>query len=151
MKRAGAYLLLAIAGMAVWFLMYNGGEGGLSQFGAAEESPPLSWWLTAGCGYFVMLVGAVLGVACRIIIERRAKGADTVDVTLFRATFQHADFWLSMLASPLLYGTVLQTGAELPQGPFIFFALQSGFSAYVIVNSLLGAKGTVTLPKPPRS
>jgi len=149
MKRAALYLLLVIAGMAAWFLTYNGGEGGLSQFGAADESPPLRWWLTAAGGYFVMLVGAVLGVACRIIIERRAQGADTVDISLVRATFQHADFWLSMLASPLLYGTVLQTGAELPQGPFIFFALQSGFSAYVIVNSLLGAKGTATLIKPP--
>jgi hypothetical protein len=148
MKRTVILFALGLAGLAAWIMLYSKGEGGMSQFGGADPLPPLSWWLIAGLGYATMLVGALLGVACRLIIEQRAKGKTTVDpLKLMRSTLRHADLWLSMLASPLLYGTILQTGADLPTGAFLFFALQSGFSSYVIVNSLLGTKPDGTTEK----
>lgn len=70
-----------------------------------------------------------------------------------KASLRQTDLWIAFLGSPLIYGWILRTGADLAPGPFFYFALQSGFSAYVVLTALIGSEAPEpagsTAPTPP--
>lgn len=138
-KLAATFGLLG--GMAAWVWLAAPRGQALHHFRTTGEVPSGEWWLILGAGYLVLLIGICLGVACRHLIVRRERPRYRVRfATLVKETSGSPDLWVSMLGSPLLYGSILQSGADLATGAFLYFALQSGFSAYVTINALLVTK-----------
>lgn len=138
MKAIG-WLVSALLGFGIWFALFRG-PNDLLRFEGADGPPPLSWWIILVAGYLVLLAGAFLGVACRHLIERRKAGQETVRIGPFlKASLRQTDLWIAFLGSPLIYGSILRSGADLSPGAFFYFALQSGFSAYVVLTSLIGS------------
>lgn len=92
-------------------------------------------------GYLCMVFGMVLGVLARALMRMRDLGQDEVDIRAFvRSSFRRVDFWLSLFASPVIYGGIL-TSRNLGVHQFCYFALQSGFSSYVVIRALLEGGG----------
>jgi len=94
-----------------------------------------------------MLLGIFLGIACRRLIQMKNQGVAEVEIRgFFRGTLKQIDLWISLLGSPLLYGSILKSSVDLSLWPFLFFALQSGFSAYILINALLPAGNRNSAP-----
>jgi hypothetical protein len=139
--RIAGFVATLVLGFGIWYYFLAGG-GGLNRLTPVEGQADVNWYWTLVLGFVVMLIGIVLGVACRRLIEQKSKGDDTIQIrAFFRRVFTEIDLWISLLGSPLIYGGSLKTGAELSSGAFFYFALQSGFSSYVTINALLAGKG----------
>jgi hypothetical protein len=136
-KSLGAFASMCIGFWAWWYLLSS--ERSTHGLAPGVKMNSTQWWSYILAGYLIMLVGIFLGIACRRLIERRNQGEVEIEIIPFlRTTIRQIDLWVSLLGSPLLYGSILKTGADLAFWPFSYFALQSGFSAYVLVNALLG-------------
>lgn len=127
-----------IFGFAIWSFLIAGSES-ISRLAPDETSSITVTWVGGIIfGFVVMVLGIFLGVACRRLIEIKNGGRESIDIMPFLfSNLKSTDLWISLLGSPLLYGSIIRTGAELSFGAFLYFALQSGFSAYVIITSLL--------------
>lgn len=85
-----------------------------------------------------MLIGIILGIICRALLREKDQGSQDIRIsTLAGLAFKGPDAWLSMFGSPIVYGSILRSGADLPVGAFAFFALQTGFSSYVAIRALM--------------
>lgn len=137
MKSLGAFASLCL-GFGVWWYLLDS-ERVTRGLAPGIKPDSVQWWSYIVAGYLIMLVGIFLGIACRRLIERRNQGEAEIEIIPFlQSTLRQIDLWVSMLGSPLLYGSILKTGADLSFWSFGYFALQSGFSAYVLINALLG-------------
>ncbi len=148
MRNLGAIASVCIGFAAWWYLLTP--EPGTHGLTPGVKADSAAWWSYIVVGYLIMLVGIFLGIACRRLIERRNRGEAEIEIFPFlRSTVRQIDLWASLLGSPLLYGGILKSGGDLSFGAFLYFALQSGFSAYVLVNALLGGTaGKQPVPNP---
>lgn len=138
-KRIAGYTLIAVAGMVAWCLLLDSSRATGSYFGPADIQR-FSWVYASqvAFGYVVLLTGVFLGVSCRGLIEKQKEGDGEVEIMRFlKGRLRKIDFWISTLASPVIFGGILTTGVDMAYGAFLFFALQTGFSSYVAATALL--------------
>jgi hypothetical protein len=146
MKTLAALACVGIGFATWWYLL--GSEQATHGLAPGVEANSAAWWSYILGGYLIMLLGIFLGIACRRLIESKNQGEAEIDIFPFlRSTIRQIDLWVSLLGSPLLYGSILKGSGGLSFWAFLYFALQSGFSAYVLVNALLG--GNARKPVPP--
>jgi ABC-type dipeptide/oligopeptide/nickel transport system permease component len=109
-------------------------------FGVNEEGLPASVWISFASGYVALLIGSFLGVVCRDLIARRRKGQRSIQIiSVLRNSLSQIELWVSFLGSPLIFGWILRVGADLSFGAFLYFALQTGFSSYILLDAMIGS------------
>lgn len=132
-----------IVGLSIWIFLMKENRVGQIPFAPSSRSGDLLHWVGMIGGYCTMVVGMVLGVLCRALIAEKAQGAQTVNIGAFiLSKTRSIELWISLMASPLVFGSILRTGADLSTGAFVAFSLQTGFSSYVLIESLMGGAKT---------
>lgn len=123
-----------------------------------EEGLPASAWISFVSGYLALLIGSFLGVVCRDLIAKRRRGQRSIQiVSVLRNSLSQIELWVSFLGSPLIFGWILRVGADLSFGAFMYFALQTGFSSYILLDAMIGSAageggvtgGSAATPTPP--
>ncbi len=136
------HLLLSlsmVASLSAWYFLVPQSLGGVYHFGPAPaEGVSIAWWLTLVAGYCCLIIGIVLGVLARVLLREKERGSEKVELRAFvKKSFASIDLWISLIASPVVYGGILRSGTEMSYGAFIYFSLQTGFSSYLAIRSLL--------------
>jgi hypothetical protein len=151
-------LAAALIGFGIWFVLYRG-HSELLHFGVNDEGLPASAWISFVSGYLALLIGSFLGVVCRDLIARRRKGQRSIQIiNVLKNSLSQIELWVSFLGSPLIFGWILRVGADLSFGAFMYFALQTGFSSYILLDAMIGSTagegggvtgGSAATPAPP--
>jgi hypothetical protein len=139
------YLLAALsvpAGFLAWAWLFRTHDGKAVMWGPSGQ-PDSPWdYLELGAAYMALLVGVVLGVLVRGLLELKQRGRETIHLSRYiRQASRDMDLWISVFASPVLFGGILRQGVSLEVMPLLFFSLQTGFSSHLAIRSLLRPVG----------
>lgn len=106
----GLARVLAVAGLVFWALYVIRYVFGVPLFLADEGGPSLAAQIIFLIyGYVTLLLGVFLGVVYKELRAARQEGRPRVHVgRVLRSTLQHADFWMGVFASPVVYIVLLQ-------------------------------------------
>ncbi|MFY0602705.1 MAG: hypothetical protein JXQ93_02065 [Flavobacteriaceae bacterium] len=138
------YFFLALAaGIGVWILLYPNQNPNIQFFDSQDESieviPKLGLYINMTLGFIMLMIGIFLGTWTRALMKKREAGLKDVHIgILIKKSFKSIDLWISILASPLLYGSILSASNSINLSSFIFLALQTGFSSNIVVSTFLG-------------
>jgi len=139
MVRSIGFGALGLSGIALWGLLARPPAGGLL-FLQADSPQRRALWLSIG--YVLLIVGIVLGVLARALLRMHDTGHETFEIRPFLGSaWRRVDLWMALFASPVLYGGLLSS-FDLTPGPFAYLALQTGFSSYVVVRTVLEGKSS---------
>lgn len=95
-------------------------------------------------GFGATVAGVVLGSAYRHLARLKERGVETMES--FRAQAlsiaRSVDLWMGLLASPIVYGLLIQSLAKMGQSGLVIVALENGFCCLLIAESFVN-KGRV--------
>ena len=135
--------LLAVLGLLFWaFYTWRFSEG-LPRFLADDGQAGLLGQVAFGAyGYATLLVGVVLGAIYRRLSNIAGEDREDIRVgDVIGQAFRHADFWMAMFASPVVYAVLLpavdlETTSAAAMFSLTLIGLQNGFACNVIARSL---------------
>lgn len=146
MKWLGALfisIVCAAVGFAIYWWIVIPREHGLF----AVEDRELTKLLV---GFGATVAGVVLGSAYRHLARLKERGIETMES--FRAhagiIVRSVDLWMGLLASPVVYGLLLQSLAEMGQAGLVIVALENGFCCLLIAESFVNRGHTAPAATP---
>ena len=135
MKMKNIFLIIVgILSLVFWFSI----ELNITnlRYNTPVEDSLKNWWLLYG--YLTLLLGVVLGVWVRGLISIKKTGEQKVKISQFlKSSLSKIDFWVAIFVSPIIYGSIIKV-TPLPTIQFLYFALQTGFSSYVVIQAFFG-------------
>lgn len=139
-----AFLIISlIGGFILWWFFSPEQDSNLRFFDTTSSESSLNDIINIAFGYTILLAGIVLGTWCRALIEKRDRGVNTINIRQFiKESFKSIDLWISVIASPIIYGSIVSNAGDINFGAFIYLALQTGFSSYIVVGTFLNKNPT---------
>jgi hypothetical protein len=132
-------ILLALMGFVFWFLIQKINIITIRYHSPVEESSK-NWWLLYG--YLALLFGIFIGIWVRSLIGIKKNGEKNIAIGQFiKSSWKNIDLWIAIFVSPILFGTIIKA-SPLQSIQFLYFALQTGFSSYIVIQSFFGDKPT---------
>lgn len=102
-------------------------------------------------GYAMTVLGVALGSAYRNLQDRQKRGQKKIAAigAFLRGVFTSIDFWLGLVASPLVYALLLRSTEGGSVSGLTAIALQNGFCCTVIVSGIMEKGGQEDGPAKP--
>jgi hypothetical protein len=90
-------------------------------------------------GYAMTVLGVVLGSAYRALDRMRAaKKTEIADFRAFaRDVFRSIDFWMALMASPIVYAALWKTIDGQAWTPLTIFPLENGFACLAVISTII--------------
>jgi hypothetical protein len=131
-------LALAVVGAGAWFFMTHNLEGRYFELG---DDNGRELFLVA-YGYVMTVAGVVLGSAYRALDRMRAaKVTEIANFPAFaRDVFRSVDFWMALLASPIVYAALWKTIDSQEMTALTIFPLENGFACLAVISALMKKK-----------
>jgi len=89
-------------------------------------------------GFGATLVGVVLGSAYRHLGRMRAANVETIrNFRRFLSNvFRSVDLWMALVASPLVYGLLVQSATTMAISGLVIVALENGFCCLLVAENI---------------
>ena len=142
--------LFAAIGLLFWALYIWRFSEGFPRFLAQDGQAGLLGQLAFGAyGYLTLVVGVALGTIYRHLSSISGDDRKSINIRdVIGQSFRHADFWMAMFASPVVYAILLPAvDLETISAAAIFsltlIGLQNGFVCNALAESLFKDKKVV--------
>jgi hypothetical protein len=98
-------------------------------------------------GFAATVAGVVLGSAYRHLARLKERDVQTMGSFRVEALniARSVDLWMGLVASPLVYGLLIQSLAKMGLAGLVIVALENGFCCLLIAESFI-KKGHATFP-----